>query len=77
MYQGFNRETIILPNQFYTTGLQAGIVLYAIDRNETIGGIVQAEEIDPVSNNGLVLPCGASGRWESMNRSKESSCITS
>jgi 23S rRNA (cytosine1962-C5)-methyltransferase len=30
------------------------------------GGIVEADEIGlPVSSNGLVLPCGASGRWES------------
>ena len=29
------------------------------------GGIVSADEIGlPVSSNGLVLPCGASGRWE-------------
>ncbi len=28
------------------------------------GGKVMAEEIGlPVKNNGLVLPCGASGRW--------------
>jgi len=29
------------------------------------GGHVEANEIGlPVSGNGLVLPCGASGRWE-------------
>jgi 23S rRNA (cytosine1962-C5)-methyltransferase len=29
------------------------------------GGQVLADEIGlPVSENGLVLPCGASGRWE-------------
>ena len=29
------------------------------------GGKVEAGEIGlPVSSNGLVLPCGASGRWE-------------
>ena len=29
------------------------------------GGKVEAQEIGlPVSSNGLVLPCGASGRWE-------------
>ena len=29
------------------------------------GGHVDAQEIGlPVSSNGLVLPCGASGRWE-------------
>ena len=29
------------------------------------GGTVRAEEIGlPVTQTGLVLPCGASGRWE-------------
>ena len=51
----------------YTTGLQAGVLSYMI--SEEIGkryaGVVTADEIGlPVSNNGLVLPCGASGRWE-------------
>ena len=28
-------------------------------------GVVDSQEIGlPVSGNGLVLPCGASGRWE-------------
>ena len=28
------------------------------------GGVVEAAEIGlPVTGNGLVLPCGASGRW--------------
>lgn len=51
----------------YTTGLQAGVLAYMI--SEEIGkrfkGIVTADEIGlPVSGNGLVLPSGASGRWE-------------
>lgn len=51
----------------YTTGLQAGVLSYMI--SEEIGkryaGVVTADEIGlPVTNNGLVLPCGASGRWE-------------
>ncbi len=51
----------------YTTGLQAGVLSYMI--YEGIGkkynGLVTADEIGlPVTSNGLVLPCGASGRWE-------------
>ncbi len=51
----------------YTTGLQAGVLSYMI--SEEIGskfdGKVTADEIGlPVTSNGLVLPCGASGRWE-------------
>ena len=50
----------------YTTGLQPAVLSYllhtAIDgRHE---GNVDAAEIGlPVSMNGLVLPCGAAGRW--------------
>lgn len=52
----------------YTTGLQPGVLAYMLA--EVIGkkhqGKIEAEEIGlPVSSNGLVLPCGASGRWES------------
>lgn len=51
----------------YTTGLQAGVLAYMI--SEEIGkkypGIVTADEIGlPVTQSGLVLPAGASGRWE-------------
>jgi len=37
---------------------------------------VEAEEIGlPVSGNGLVLPCGASGRWEKIEQCQYSSGI--
>ena len=52
----------------YTTGLQPAVLTYMISTvvGKKFGGKVQAEEIGlPVSGNGLVLPCGASGRWES------------
>lgn len=51
----------------YTTGLQAGVLAYMISEamGERYRGIVTADEIGlPVSSNGLVLPSGASGRWE-------------
>ena len=51
----------------YTTGLQPAVLSYMIGTEivSKFGGIVDAQEIGlPVSGNGLVLPCGASGRWE-------------
>ena len=51
----------------YTTGLQAGVLTYMLSEEigKKFGGKVAADEIGlPVSGNGLVLPCGASGRWE-------------
>ena len=51
----------------YTTGLQPAVLSYMMNTaiKNKFGGTVAAEEIGlPVSSNGLVLPCGASGRWE-------------
>lgn len=51
----------------YTTGLQPAVLAYLIgtEVKSKFGGIVTADEIGlPVTSNGLVLPCGASGRWE-------------
>lgn len=51
----------------YTTGLQPAVLSYMINTEVVgrFGGKVDAQEIGlPVSSNGLVLPCGASGRWE-------------
>ena len=50
----------------YTTGLQPAVLSYllhtAIDADHE--GVVEAAEIGlPVALNGLVLPCGAAGRW--------------
>ena len=50
----------------YTTGLQPAVLSYMINTAivPKFGGKVEAEEVGlPVSGNGLVLPCGASGRW--------------
>lgn len=50
----------------YTTGLQPAVLTYMINTAivGTYGGVVSANEIGlPVTSNGLVLPCGASGRW--------------
>ena len=51
----------------YTTGLQPAVLSYMIHTAivSRFGGKVEAEEIGlPVTSNGLVLPCGASGRWQ-------------
>lgn len=50
----------------YTTGLQPAVLSYMISTVlGTTNGTVTASEIGlPVSSNGLVLPCGASGRYE-------------
>ena len=50
----------------YTTGLQPAVLSYMLSLElKKWDGSVDASEIGlPVSSNGLVLPCGASGRWE-------------
>jgi 23S rRNA (cytosine1962-C5)-methyltransferase len=55
----------------YTTGLQPAVLSYMM--NSAIvkkhGGHVEADEIGlPVTDSGLILPCGASGRWMANNR---------
>lgn len=50
----------------YTTGLQPTVLTYMLSMTvkKKYGGEVESSEIGlPVSGNGLVLPCGASGRW--------------
>lgn len=50
----------------YTTGLAPAVLTYMLSLTLTkkYGGKVEAEEIGlPVTQAGLVLPCGASGRW--------------
>ena len=50
----------------YTTGLQPAVLSYMMNPAivKRFGGHVEASEIGlPVSDSGLVLPCGASGRW--------------
>lgn len=50
----------------YTTGLQPAVLTYLISTEvkNKYGGNVVSDEIGlPVTRSGLVLPCGASGRW--------------
>ena len=61
-----DRPLFFLINS-YTTGLQPAVLNYMISTaiKPKTGGVVTADEIGlPVSGNGLVLPCGASGRLE-------------
>ena len=53
----------------YTTGLQPAVLTYMLEtvlgKKTKFGGKICSDEIGlPVSRNGLVLPCGASGRCE-------------
>ena len=50
----------------YTTGLAPAVLTYMLSTElKKFDGHVDSQEIGlPVSSNGLVLPCGASGRWE-------------
>ena len=55
----------------YTTGLQPGVLRYMLSAivQPGFGGLVQADELGlPVTGEkapakGLILPCGAAGRW--------------
>lgn len=51
----------------YTTGLAPAVLSYLISTEivPRYGGSVAADEIGlPVSESGLILPCGAAGRWQ-------------
>lgn len=62
-----DKPLFVLINS-YTTGLQPAVLHYILSTEmKKFGGRVTADEIGlPVKDNGLVLPCGASGRWESV-----------
>lgn len=60
------RPLFVLINS-YTTGLQPAVLSYMLHTalDKKYNGIITAEEIGlPVKSNGLILPCGASGRFE-------------
>lgn len=59
-------DSLFLLLNSYTTGLQPAVLTYLIHETvaKTYGGHVAADEIGlPVTQSGLILPCGASGRW--------------
>ena len=50
----------------YTTGLQPAVMSYMLGVliKKKLGGTIHSEEVGlPVTETGLVLPCGCSGRW--------------
>lgn len=60
------KDSCFLLLNSYTTGLQPAVLSYLLNTTvvKAFGGSVQAQEIGlKVTGNGLVLPCGASGRW--------------
>ena len=65
--QILSKDAVFFLVNSYTTGLQPAVLSYMMNTAivNKFGGNVRAEEIGlPVSGNGLVLPCGASGRWQ-------------
>lgn len=59
-------EPLFMLINSYTTGLQPAVLSYMLNTAVVSkhGGHAEADEVGlPVSSNGLVLPCGASGRW--------------
>ncbi len=61
------QEPLFFLINSYTTGLQPAVLSYMIGTEilPKFGGKVVSDEIGvPVTSNGLVLPCGASGRWQ-------------
>ena len=64
--QILSKDAVFFLINSYTTGLAPSVLTYmmSVEIKERFGGTVEASEIGlPVSSNGLVLPCGASGRW--------------
>ena len=62
-----SRDALFYLVNSYTTGLQPAVLSYMINTAivPAFGGHVAADEIGlPVTESGLVLPCGASGRWQ-------------
>lgn len=62
------KDSLFFLINSYTTGLQPAVLSYMINTAivSQYGGSVEAQEIGlPVTESGLILPCGASGRWTS------------
>jgi 23S rRNA (cytosine1962-C5)-methyltransferase len=62
-----SKEPLFFLINSYTTGLAPSVLTYmlGLEVEKKFGGHVESQEIGlPVTNTGLILPCGASGRWE-------------
>ncbi len=66
--QLLSKDALFFLINSYTTGLQPAVLTYMLSAaiSQKRGGQVVSSEIGlPVTQSGLVLPCGASGRWTS------------
>lgn len=64
--QILSEDAVFFLINSYTTGLAPSVLTYMLETEikSRFGGNVESGEIGlMVSSNGLVLPCGASGRW--------------
>ena len=64
--QLLKKDSLFFLINSYTTGLQPAVLSYIVNTviTKKLGGHVVSDEIGlPVTESGLVLPCGASGRW--------------
>ncbi|MDE7043564.1 MAG: class I SAM-dependent methyltransferase, partial [Acetatifactor sp.] len=64
--QILSQDALFFLINSYTTGLQPAVLSYMMNAAivKRFGGKVEADEIGlPVTESGLILPCGASGRW--------------
>ncbi len=64
--QILSKDALFFLINSYTTGLQPAVLTYMMESAlvPVFGGRTESSEIGlPVTANGLVLPCGASGRW--------------
>ena len=65
--QILSKDAIFFLINSYTTGLAPSVLTYMIETEikSQFGGETISDELGlPVSSNGLVLPCGPSGRWK-------------
>ena len=64
--QILSRDALFFLVNSYTTGLAPAVLTYMMATElKAFGGHAESQEIGlPVTKSGLVLPCGASGRWQ-------------
>lgn len=62
-----SRDSLFFLLNSYTTGLQPAVMSYMLQSIlcPELGGTVRSEELGlPIQENGLLLPCGCSSRWQ-------------
>ncbi|KAI4440692.1 SAM-dependent methyltransferase [Schaedlerella arabinosiphila] len=66
--QILSKDALFFLVNSYTTGLAPAVLTYMIGAElKTWDGHVESQEIGlPVKSTGLILPCGASGRWSAL-----------